>query len=209
MDSMNNSEQAKDTLVGRAKEFAVQAHTRIVHLRKYTSAPYAVHLENVAALVSSVTNEPETLAAAWLHDVVEDTPVTFEDVEREFGRPVAVLVESLTDVSRPADGTRAVRKGKDREHLAQASAAAKTIKLADLIDNCRDICLHDRKFARIYLEEMKDLLGVLQDGHGQLYVEAAAVYEECSRSIHSDIYQESTAVIPKVISGRMKGCRRI
>jgi hypothetical protein len=190
---MDNMNSRKDALVRRAKEFAVQAHTRIVHLRKYTSAPYAVHLENVAALVSSVTDEPEALAAAWLHDVVEDTPVTLEDVEREFGQLVAALVESLTDVSQPADGNRAVRKEKDLKHLAQASAAAKTIKLADLIDNCRDICRHDKEFARIYLAEMKDLLEVLQDGHSRLYSEAVAAHDECSRSLHKEIIQETAA----------------
>ena len=180
---MNSSELSGEELVRRAKAFAVQAHTSIVHLRKYTSAPYAVHLENVAALVATVTDDPQTLAAAWLHDVVEDTPTTLEDVEREFGRPVAELVGSLTDVSRPGDGNRALRKGRDREHLAQASAAAKTIKLADLIDNCRDICRNDPKFAKVYLAEMKELLEVLRDGDDRLYGQAVAVHAECARSL--------------------------
>ncbi len=194
---MSNNDRTTNSLVRRAKEFAVQAHTRIVHLRKYTSAPYAVHLENVAALVSSATDEPETLAAAWLHDVVEDTPVTLDDLEREFGRPVAALVESVTDVSRPADGNRAVRKRKDREHLAKASSAAKTIKLADLIDNCRDICRNDQKFAQVYLAEMNDLLKVLRDGNVQLYDAAVAVYEECYRSLQKVIIQETAADHPE------------
>jgi hypothetical protein len=194
---MSNGEQTTNSLVRRAKEFAVRAHTRIVHLRKYTSAPYAVHLENVVALVSSVTDEPETLAAAWLHDVVEDTPVTLEDLEREFGRPVAVLVESLTDVSKPSDGNRSVRKRKDREHLAKASPAAKTIKLADLIDNCRDICRNDQKFAQVYLAEMKDLLKVLRDGNGELYNEAVTVCEECYRSLQKVIVQETATGHPE------------
>ena len=170
-------------LVRRAKDFAVQEHARIVHLRKYTSAPYAVHLANVAALVATVTDDPVTLAAAWLHDVVEDTPCTHEDVEREFGREVAALVESLTDVSRSGDGNRAVRKGKDLQHLAIASAAAKTVKLADLIDNCRDICRHDPKFCRVYLTEMKALLEVLREGDSRLLERATVVYEECNRSL--------------------------
>jgi hypothetical protein len=176
-------------LVQRAKDFAVREHTRIVHRRKYTSAPYAVHLANVAALVATVTDDPATLAAAWLHDVVEDTPCTHEDVEREFGREVAGLVESLTDVSRPGDGNRAARKGKDLQHLALASAAAKTVKLADLIDNCRDICRHDPKFARVYLAEMKDLLEVLREGDNRLHDQAAAVYAECMSSLDADIHQ--------------------
>jgi len=157
----------------------VRAHTSIVHLRKYTKAPYATHLENVAGLVATVTDDPATLAAAWLHDVVEDTPVTLEDVERQFGRAVGGLVESLTDVSRLSDGNRAARKQKDREHLAEAAPAAKTVKLADLIDNCRDICRNDERFARVYLEEMQALLEVLREGDPLLYQQARQVHDTC------------------------------
>jgi hypothetical protein len=64
----------------------------------------------------------------------------------------------------------------DRRHLAQASARAKTVKLADLIDNCKDITRHDPGFAQVYLAEMDDLLDVLQDGDSQLYKRAEKVY---------------------------------
>lgn len=111
-------------LVARARGFAVGAHEHIGHRRKYHGQPYATHLEGVAALVTSATDDPETIAAAWLHDVVEDTPATLEDVERAFGPAVAALVEALTDVSRPRDGNRAARKEIDRRHLAAAPACA-------------------------------------------------------------------------------------
>ena len=150
---MKRDERVTSDMEERAREFAVNAHTRIGHLRKYHKLPYATHLHNVAALVASVTDDPETLAAAWLHDVVEDTPATLEDVEKSFGRSIASLVESLTDVSRPRDGNRSVRKELDRRHLAKANRQAKTIKLADLIDNCRDICQNDARFAQVYLAE--------------------------------------------------------
>jgi hypothetical protein len=172
-----------DDTIQKAKNFAVQAHTSIVHLRKYTKAPYSTHLENVAGLVASVTDDPATLAAAWLHDVVEDTPVTIENVEREFGRTVAGLVESLTDVSRLSDGNRSARKQRDRRHLAEANPAAKTIKLADLIDNCRDICRNDKRFAPIYLEEMRGLLEELKDGDPLLFRQARKTHEECARRL--------------------------
>ena len=151
-------------LVERAREYAINAHKRIDHRRKYTQHPYSVHLGTVAKLVSSVTDDPEIIAAAWLHDVVEDTPATLYDIEVEFGKGVAALVEDLTDVSKPSDGNRAIRKAIDRQHLAQASPNAKTVKLADLIDNCQDICKNDKRFARVFLEEMDPLLNVLQEG---------------------------------------------
>jgi len=59
--------------------------------------------------------------AAWLHDTVEDTPCTLDDVRNMCGEEVAVLVEMLTDTSKPEDGNRAARKAIDREHTAKAS----------------------------------------------------------------------------------------
>ena len=89
-----------DSLVERSKAFAIAAHRAIDHRRKYTGDPYDVHLSAVAELVESVGGTPEMIAAAWLHDTVEDTPTTISDIEREFGPRVAELVRALTDVSR-------------------------------------------------------------------------------------------------------------
>lgn len=85
---------------------------------------------------------------------------------------MAELVEELTDVSRPGDGNRMKRKKIGRKHLAYTSSRAKTVKLADLIDNCRDIVKHDPKFARVYLAEMQILLDVLGEGNAWLYKRA-------------------------------------
>ena len=159
-------------LVQRASEFATSAHKRINHRRKYSKQPYTVHLQAVAGLVASVTDDQEMIAAAWLHDTVEDTPVTLEDIEAKFGPGVAKLVDALTDISKPGDGNRLIRKEIDRQHTAGAPARAKTVKLADLIDNCTDISRNDPRFARIYLEEMSALLEVLKEGDSALYQQA-------------------------------------
>lgn len=161
-----------ESLVKSAQQFATQAHTQINHLRKYTKQPYQVHLKRVAQIVSEVTDDPEIIAAAWLHDTVEDTPATFEDIELKFGARVLQFVFDLTDVSRPSDGSRAQRKAIDREHLSHASPAAKTIKLADLIDNCADICKHDERFGRVFVAEMQQLLPHLSDGDERLFQRA-------------------------------------
>jgi hypothetical protein len=72
-------------LVHRAMRFAKETHQRIDQRRKYSNQPYAVHLEQVAKITASVTDDKEMIAAAWLHDVVEDTPATLDDIEHEFG----------------------------------------------------------------------------------------------------------------------------
>src|SRR5277367_6758078 len=165
-----------DDLGSRAKAFAAAAHTG--QLRRYTNAPYIEHPAAVAALVASRPHTPERLAAAWLHDVVEDTDVMIEQIEGEFGEAVAALVEGLTDVSRPADGNRKARKALDRAHTAKASPAAKTIKLADLIDNTKSIVEHDPEFARVYLEEKAALLEVLKEGDQVLWGMASNLVRE-------------------------------
>jgi hypothetical protein len=171
------------TLVHRAREFATQAHRRIDQRRKYSKQAYEVHLKAVADLVASATDDQEMIAAAWLHDTVEDTPATLGDIEREFGSGVAQLVADLTDVSRPGDGNRSVRKAIDRAHTAQASVRAKTVKLADLTDNCRDICEHDERFARVFMVEMAALLEVLREGDQRLYKKAETTLERCTKRL--------------------------
>lgn len=166
-------------LIQRARDYATRAHQRIDQRRKYSGQPYDVHLAAVAGLVASVTDDPETIAAAWLHDVVEDTTVTFDDLRREFGTPVQQLVEELTDTSRPSQGNRAARKDIDRRHLAAASARGQTVKLADLIDNCDDITRHDQRFARVYLLEMDALLAVLVRGDARLMQRARRLHADC------------------------------
>lgn len=169
---------AMSELVNRAIRFATEAHQRIDHRRKYSNLSYTVHLEQVAEITETVTDDEEMIAAAWLHDVVEDTPATLEDIEREFGDSVAILVRELTDISKPSDGNRAERKALDKAHLAQASARAHTIKLADLIDNCMDITKHDARFARVYVNEMEALLRVLVNADKGLMSRARRTLEK-------------------------------
>lgn len=166
------SQMSDNEIIRQASEYAISAHKRIDQRRKYTNQPYHVHLKAVAKIVSETGGDAGQIAAAWLHDTVEDTPATFDDIEEEFGQDIATLVEELTDVSRPSDGNRVKRKRIDRKHLAHASPRAKSVKLADLIDNCQDIVRHDPKFARIYLAEMQMLIEVLGEGDARLYKRA-------------------------------------
>ena len=156
------------TMVERARVFATAAHAAVGQVRKYTFEPYIVHPAEVASIVRSVPHTDEMVAAAWLHDTVEDTDVTIEDVRAEFGDKVAELVGWLTDVSKPEDGNRAVRKAMDRAHSAAAPAEAQTVKLADLIANTRSIMKHDVAFAKTYLEEKRLMLEVMDKGDATL-----------------------------------------
>jgi (p)ppGpp synthase/HD superfamily hydrolase len=161
-----------------ALAFACQAHCSIGQRRKYSLEPYIVHPIAVAHLVEGALGTEAMIAAAYLHDVVEDTPVTIEEIWGYFGDEVAMLVGYLTDVSKPSDGNRAFRKELDRQHTASAPAEAQTIKLADLIDNTRSITRYDPHFSVRYMREKKALLEVMTLGDPLLYDRAwALVYE--------------------------------
>ncbi|MCP4875956.1 MAG: bifunctional (p)ppGpp synthetase/guanosine-3',5'-bis(diphosphate) 3'-pyrophosphohydrolase [Gammaproteobacteria bacterium] len=165
-------------MISKAKKFARHAHETIGQRRKYTDQPYIVHPRAVAKLVSSVTDDEAMICAAWLHDVVEDTVVTIDDIRTEFGEDVATLVDHLSDVSRLEDGNRETRKRIDLEHTKTASARAKTVKLADLIDNTRSIVKFDPGFAKTYMGEKRQLLKVLREGDRRLYAMATEIVEK-------------------------------
>ncbi len=171
-------------LVARARRYAERAHNAIDHRRKYSGRPYTEHLERVAARVAEVTGDAEAVAAAWLHDVVEDTPSTHADIEREFGPRVAALVHALTDVDK-SFGNRAQRKAADRARLADAPALAQTVKLADVMDNAEDIADNDPHFARVFLREMDALLAVLTHGDATLRAEARAMHARIEQRLRA------------------------
>lgn len=162
-------------VVEKARVFATAAHAAVGQVRKYTNEPYIVHPFEVAMTVKQVGGTPEMIAAAYLHDTVEDTHVTHEVIEREFGPEIAEMVFFLTDVSKPEMGNRARRKAIDREHIAKADAKAQTIKLADIVSNCTSIVKYDPEFAKVYLEEKRLLLEVLTKGDKILFDRARKI----------------------------------
>ena len=149
-----------------AVEYATNAHGE--QKRKYTGQPYITHCIAVAETVARVTDDAEIIAAAVLHDTIEDTATTFDDILLTFGPRVARLVMEVTDASTFKDGNRAARKLIDLQRLAKSSADGATIKLADIIDNSKDILAHDPNFAKVYLREKAASLAVLQHGNKAL-----------------------------------------
>ena len=158
-------------MLERAIQFATQAHKG--QFRKYTGEPYITHPLAVMEIVRGVPGHTEEmLVAAVLHDVVEDTDVSLMEIQEEFGDAVSDLVLHLTDISTPEDGNRLKRKRKDAEWYAQGSAQAQTIKVADFIDNTRDIAQHAPKFWEVYKMEKLYALDLLQEADTDLWHQA-------------------------------------
>jgi (p)ppGpp synthase/HD superfamily hydrolase len=145
-------------LIEKAKEFAIKAHEGQV--RKYTFQPYVEHPILVAKAVSRFVDDPEAIAAALLHDTVEDCDVSFEDIEDNFGDIVAEYVWFLT---KPPEfvGNRAVRKQLDRDRLATAPKIVKLIKICDVMHNSGSIRDHDPDFYEDFRVETRLLLDAI------------------------------------------------
>ena len=146
--ALRGTKVASSDIIKRAYEFAKQAHEAVGQKRKYSGEPYIVHPEGVVGILMEHGHMSDNmLAAAYLHDTVEDTAVTIEDIDREFGPEISALVGMLTDTAKPEDGNRATRMGINRAHAAQGSPDAQTIKLADILHNIRDVAVQDPKWA--------------------------------------------------------------
>lgn len=153
----------EDPDIQRAYEYANAAHEEVEQRRKYTDEPYIVHPLAVAKLLLSLGYRKEVVMAALLHDTVEDTNVTNEDIAREFGSDVARLVSEVTDTAKPEDGNRKARMAINRAHTALASPEGKTIKAADINDNWSSILEHSRGFAYKWIPEKIEQIAVLRD----------------------------------------------
>jgi (p)ppGpp synthase/HD superfamily hydrolase len=147
--------------------FASEAHKG--QKRKYTDEDYISHPIAVADLVDDYGGDDHMIFAALLHDVLEDTDVNHEEL-RVFlhkifmvhvAEDILKLVVDLTDVftkeSFP-DMNRKLRKENESQRLAFVSERAKLIKMADIDHNSESIEKHDPKFAKVFLEEKKNLL---------------------------------------------------
>lgn len=161
-------------LVEQAAELARQAH--VGQQRKWGNAPYIVHPERVAAKVASLkgVNE-EDVAAAWLHDVIEDcSPEFAKDIERNFPPAVYELVKELTFETEGAEwaGKPRAEKNKVRfAHMRGMSKRAQRIKMVDRWDNLNDMENAPHKLIRKTVDESWELLDICKDADPEMAVE--------------------------------------
>lgn len=126
--------------VNKAFWYAVKAHKG--QMRKDGKTPYIAHPVEVAEIVGTITEDPRVVAAALLHDVIEDTPVKMQDLIRVFGVYIADLVADETENKRrglPAKETWEIRKKEMIVRIGSASKEAKMISLSDKLSNLRSI----------------------------------------------------------------------
>ena len=186
-----------------AMNFAAKAHEN--QLRKAEKQPYIVHPFDVMERVRAVTDDPDTQIAAVLHDTVEDTPVTFEELETEFGSNVAFLVWGVSkndDIENWHDRNTAYLTRLEFE----AGDGSVIIALADKVSNLTDMIRNHQKYGSEFwqhfnlqpLEQLWWYTSVLQVAKKRvpecpLNAELEALIEEFCIEVVGDIAQKRAA----------------
>lgn len=184
------------SLLDKAIIFAVKAHANTE--RRGKGFPYIVHPMEAVEIVSTITADQELLAAAALHDVVEDTEVTVEEVCKEFGERVAHIVDSESDkftAGVSEEDSWHDRKQAAINRLARASYESKIVALGDKLSNMRAIYrdyteIGDELWKRFHASDPKD--------HEWHYRGLAESLSELSDTF---AYKEFVALIDKVFKG--------
>ncbi|MGL6009838.1 MAG: RelA/SpoT family protein, partial [Culicoidibacterales bacterium] len=182
-------------LIDRAYRWAVRAHEN--QYRK-SGEPYIIHPISVAYILTTLIVGPSTIAAGFLHDVVEDTPITLEEISKEFGPQVAKLVSGVTKLDkleyRASDATSANYQKLIISMVEDVRVII--IKLADRLHNMRTIGnLPELKQKRIAQETM-DILVPIAHRLG-IYKIKSELEDISFKILHRDHYYEMAALVNK------------
>lgn len=137
-----------ENIVDKAAEFAIRAHQN--QRRKISNLPYILHPMEVASIASTMTNDEEVIAAALLHDTVEDTTVTLDEIEEAFGPYITKLVQSETeDKMKNRSASDTWQKRKEDSLIELRDSEDRNIKILWLSDKLSNM----RSFYRGFLRE--------------------------------------------------------
>ncbi len=222
-------------LIKKAYELALSAHG---DQRRVSGVPYILHPTSVACILAELGMDSDSIIAALLHDVVEDTEIPIELIEKEFGKEISHLIDGVTKLKKIPFSTRETQQAENIRKMLIAMAAdvrVIIIKLADRLHNMRTIsCMPEQKrrdkalenmevFAPIahrlgikaLKEEMEDLSIRYLDPVGYCEIEHALALSDAGRKkfiskIKEEIVKRTQGTIPNVyVEGRVKSINSI
>lgn len=159
---MGKENSINSSMLDKAIIFATNAHKNVE--RRGKGFPYIVHPLEVVTIVATMTSDQELLAAAALHDIVEDTDITIEEIRKQFGNRVASIVENESDLNvegQTSEESWKVRKEFAIKRLANVNKECKIVALGDKLSNMRAIFqdyskIGDKVWEKFHVQDKKE-----------------------------------------------------
>jgi GTP pyrophosphokinase len=190
-------------LVKKAHEFADKAHQGQM---RSSGDPYIIHPTEVAQILADLRMDVPSICAAFLHDTVEDTSVKIEDVEKEFGKDVAALVEGVTKLSKMTFRTSEEKQAENFRKMIVAMAKdirVIIVKLSDRLSNMRSLEFLAPHKQKTIAQETLDIYAPLANRLGMSKVKVE-LEDLCLRFIHPDVYYKLAELVSRSKNEREK-----
>ena len=181
-------------LIQRAYVFSAQAHDGVV---RRSGEPYISHPMNVAYLLSDMQLDEATVAAGLLHDTVEDTDTTVDEIEDLFGSDVADIVDGVTKISQMDFESKAVQQAENIRKLILAMAEdirVLMVKLADRLHNMRTLEFMKPVKQRLIAQETQDIYAPLANRLG-LHRVKTELEDLCLRYLKPDVFAQLSQAV--------------
>ncbi len=190
-------------LVRKAYAFAEKAHG---DQKRSSGDPYIIHPTEVAQTLADMRLDLSSICAGFLHDTVEDTPAKLEDIEREFGKDVATLVDGVTKLNKMSFRTTEEKQAENfRKMVIAMSKDIRVIivKLADRLSNMRSLQFLAPHKQKTIAQETLDIYAPLANRLGMSGIKVE-LEDLCLRFIHPDVYYKLAELVAKNKSEREK-----
>jgi GTP pyrophosphokinase len=181
-------------LIQRAYVFSAQAHDGVV---RRSGEPYISHPMNVAYLLAEMQLDEATVAAGLLHDTVEDTNTSVDEIEELFGSDVADIVDGVTKISQMDFESKAVQQAENIRKLILAMAEdirVLMVKLADRLHNMRTLEFMKPVKRRLIAQETQDIYAPLANRLG-LHRVKTELEDLCLRYLKPDVFDQLSQAV--------------
>jgi len=195
--------EANLTLVRKAYEFAAKAHG---DQKRSSGDPYIIHPTEVAQILADLRLDLSSICAAYLHDTVEDTAAKLEDIEREFGKDVAALVDGVTKLNKMSFRTTEEKQAENfRKMIIAMSKDIRVIivKLSDRLSNMRSLQFLPAHKQKTIAQETLDIYAPLANRLGMSRIKVE-MEDLCLRFVHPDVYYKLAELVSKNKADREK-----